>query len=274
MPLTLRGVGYRYAGSSRTAISGLDLELSPGTVTGLVGANDSGKSTLCLVAAGLAPGTIGGELAGQVSIDELDTRTARPCELARRCGILFQEPLSQLSGTAPTVWEEVAFGPRNLALPLAEVIERVEASLDLLGIGDLAERDPTRLSGGQGQLVVLAGVLAMRAHYLVLDEPTSQLDPAGTSLVGDALQRVAAQTEAAILVAEHKTDLLAAIADRVLVMEDGTVGCLGEAGEILRDDRLEAMGVQPPSHLRLIRSAQAAGLGPDMVEALGAEGWR
>jgi len=178
MPLTLRGVGYRYAGSSRTAISGLDLELSPGTVTGLVGANDSGKSTLCLVAAGLAPGTIGGELAGQVSIDELDTRTARPCELARRCGILFQEPLSQLSGTAPTVWEEVAFGPRNLALPLAEVIERVEASLDLLGIGDLAERDPTRLSGGQGQLVVLAGVLAMRAHYLVLDEPTSQLDPA------------------------------------------------------------------------------------------------
>ncbi|MGZ6345283.1 MAG: energy-coupling factor ABC transporter ATP-binding protein, partial [Candidatus Limnocylindrales bacterium] len=166
MSLRLEGLTYRYVGTTRASLEGIDLALEPGQVLGLVGANEAGKSTLCLVAAGLAPATIGGRLEGRVLIDDLDTAKARPFEVAQRCGILFQNPVTQLSGTSPTVWEEVAFGPRNLALSLGEVVERVEASLRTMRIEELAARDPARLSGGQAQLVALAGVLALRPRYL------------------------------------------------------------------------------------------------------------
>ena len=195
MSLSLRSVTYRYAGSSRRVLRSLDLSIERGEVLGVVGANDAGKSTLCLVAAGLAPTTIGGRLDGEVAIDGAPSAGARPHELAQRCGVLFQNPVTQLSGTTSTVWEEIAFGPRNLGLALEAIVERVAWALSLLNIDVLAPRDPARLSGGQAQLVALAAVLAMRPSYLVLDEPTSQLDPHGTELAGEALGRLAASSE-------------------------------------------------------------------------------
>ncbi|HYX12465.1 MAG TPA: ABC transporter ATP-binding protein, partial [Candidatus Acidoferrum sp.] len=218
MSLLLSGATYRYAGSARAALEGVDLEVPAGEVVGVVGANESGKSTLCLVAAGLAPATIGGRLEGTVTIDGFSTASARPHELAQRCGVLFQNPATQLSGTAPTVWEEVAFAPRNLGLPLPEIVDRVEAALSALNVANIAERDPQRISGGQAQLVALAGVLALRPAYLVLDEPTSQLDPQGTRLVGDALARLVDATGAGVLIVEHKTDLLERVTSRVAVL--------------------------------------------------------
>ena len=260
MSLRLEGVSYRYAGSAADVLSGIDLVVEPGEVVGLVGANEAGKTTVCLVAAGLAPATIGGRLEGTVRIDDLDTAAARPYESAQHCGSLFQNPATQLSGTAATVWEEIAFGPRNLALPLAEVVVRVDEAVRLLAIADLVQRDPARLSGGQAQLVALAGVLALRPAYLILDEPTSQLDPQGTRLVGDALGALAAHAHAGVLIVEHKTDLLAGLASRVVVIEAGRLVSDGPAATTLGDDRLPAWGVQPPSSVRLARSAAAAGV--------------
>jgi energy-coupling factor transport system ATP-binding protein len=253
-------VRYAYAGGGRPVLDAIDLELSPGTVTGLMGANDAGKSTLCLVAAGVAPATIGGKLEGSVTVDDLETSKARPSELAQRCGVLFQNPTTQLSGICPTVWEEVAFGPRNLSLPLSEVVERVDAALGALGIAELQERDPQRLSGGQAQLVALASVLALRPRYLVLDEPTSQLDPEGTRLVGDALAQAARATGAGILVAEHKADLLAALVGSVVVLAGGKVAMRGDPATVLADPRLGDLGVAPPSIVRLHRAVDQAGL--------------
>ena len=115
------------------ALDGIDLAVAAGRVTGLVGPNDAGKSTLCLVAAGLAPAVIGGHLEGRVTISGHDTAGSRPHEIAQRCGSLFQNPATQLSGTTATVWEEVAVGPRNLALPLDDVVERVDTALETLG---------------------------------------------------------------------------------------------------------------------------------------------
>jgi energy-coupling factor transport system ATP-binding protein len=258
--LRLEGVSYRYAGSTATVLSGVDLVVERGDVVGLVGANEAGKTTLCLIAAGLAPATIGGRLEGTVHMDGLSTAAARPFELAQRCGTLFQNPATQLSGTAPTVWEEIAFGPRNLALPLAEVVARVEEAVATLAIGDLVRRDPARLSGGEAQLVALAGVLALRPAYLVLDEPTSQLDPQGTRLVGDALAALAARSNAGILIVEHKTDLLAGLASRVAVIDAGRLVADGPAAATLADERLPGWGVQPPSAVRLARAAAAAGV--------------
>lgn len=256
----MTGVRYRYAGASRDALDGVDLVVTPGTVVGVVGANEAGKSTLCLVASGLAPATIGGRLDGSVTIDDLSTATARPHELAQRCGILFQNPATQLSSTAATVWEEVAFAPRNLGLPLEAIVERVGEALAVLGVEHLAERDPQRLSGGQAQLVALAGILALRPMYLVLDEPTSQLDPLGTRLVGDALAGLVGSTGAGVLIIEHKTDLLARVAGSIVVLSGGRPVLAGPTSSVLRDDALEAFGVEPPSDVRLERAARRAGV--------------
>jgi energy-coupling factor transporter ATP-binding protein EcfA2 len=258
--LSLERVGYRYAGASRQALDGVTLNLGAGEVVGVIGANDAGKSTLCLVAAGLAPATIGGQLQGEVLIDGVRSSDARPFELAQRCGILFQNPSTQLSGTAATVWEEIAFGPRNLGLTVAEVVTRVAAALDALRIAELAERDPERLSGGQAQLVALAGVLAMRPAFLVLDEPTSQLDPHGTLLVADAVSDLVARTGAGVLITEHKTDLLQRVSGSVVVLAAGALVALGPADEILADERLEGWGVEPPASVRIERAAATAGV--------------
>jgi energy-coupling factor transport system ATP-binding protein len=145
-------------------------------------------------------------------------------------------------------------------LGLDEVVARVDDAVAALGIGDLVERAPDRLSGGQAQLVALAGVLALKPAYLVLDEPTSQLDPHGTDLVGDALATLASRSKVGILIVEHKTDLLAVIAGRVAVIDAGRIVAIGPTSEILSDDRLVGWGVEPPSSVRLTRAAEQRGV--------------
>jgi energy-coupling factor transport system ATP-binding protein len=265
--LRLAGVGYRYAGYATPVLHDVTLDLAAGEIVGVVGANESGKSTLCLVASGLAPGSIGGELtSGGVEIDGRST-TGRPLhELATAVGICFQNPATQLSGVAGSVFEEVALGPMNLGLTARETVERTKAALATLAIDDLAERQPRRLSGGQGQLVVLASLLAMRPPYLVLDEPTAQLDPEGTRLVGDALRRLA-ESGTALLIAEHKTDLLADLCQRVVVIDGGRLVADGPAAATLADPALEDYGVEPPSAVRLERALVAHGIDSTVLQA-------
>jgi energy-coupling factor transporter ATP-binding protein EcfA2 len=265
--MTLESVSYRYAGARRAALHDVSLELRDGEVVGLVGASESGKTTLCLVASGLAPRTVGGTLAGRLLLDGEDATPLAMYQLAARVGIAFASPATQLSGVAGTVFEEVAFGPMNLGLPRSDVIARTEAALASLRIEDLSDREPTRLSGGQQQLVAIAGLLAMRPAHLLLDEPTAQLDPAGTAMVADALARLASDG-ASILVAEHKTDLLAGICSRVMVLDAGRVSLVGPADEILANPRLSELGVAPPAAVRLARKGRAAGIPPRSLTRL------
>lgn len=265
MSLQLSGVGYRYAGSQRPSLLDVDLELPDATVIGVAGASESGKTTLCLVASGLAPRTVGGRIRGTVRLDGEDVDSWPMHRLAERIGIGFQNPGTQLSQVADTVFEEVAFGPMNLGLPRDEVVARTWDALDALRIAELAERDPGRLSGGQQQLVATAGLLAMRPTHLVLDEPTAQLDPSGTRLVADAIARLAA-AGASILVTEQKADLLAEVASRVVVLANGRVVRDGPAGEVLADPHLAELGVAPPSVVRLKAAVAAAGLDPAAID--------
>lgn len=259
MAIELAGVAYRYAGTSRECLLGIDLRLEPGRVLGIAGANESGKTTLCLVVSGFAPAVVGGRLAGSATIDGTATVAIPPHRLAQHCGLLFQDASTQLTGTTATVFEEVAFGPCSLGLAVPEVVERVGWALSAVGIEDLAPRHPSRLSGGQAQLVALASVLALRPGYLILDEPTSELDPAGTALVADALVRVAAETGAGIMLVEHKTDVLARVADEVAVLASGQIALRGPAAEVLADPRLPDLGVEPPAGIRLRREVAAVG---------------
>jgi len=258
--IELRAVRYRYAGASKDALQSIDLRLEPGRVLGVVGANESGKTTLCLVAGGFAPGVVGGRLEESARIDGVETTSIPTHALALRCGLLFQNAATQLSNTTATVFEEVGFGPCNLGLVVPDVIERVWWALKAVGVEDLAPRDPARLSGGQGQLVALASVLALRPRYLILDEPTSELDPAGTALVADALARVASETGAGIMLVEHKAEVLARIADEVIVLGEGSVALAGPAAAVLADPMLAELGIEPPERIGLERDVRAAGL--------------
>lgn len=254
-------VTYRYAGAARPSLRDVTLTLAAGEVVGLCGPSEAGKTTLCLVASGLAPRTVGGTLSGRLLLDGADAAPLAMHQLADRVGISFANPTTQLSGVAATVYEEIAFGPMNLGLPRADVLGRTEGALAALRIDALAARDPVRLSGGQQQLVALAGLLALRPTHLVLDEPTAQLDPAGTRLVAEALGTLAAGG-ASILVAEQKTDLLATLCQRVVVLAEGRIALEGEASHVFADPRLAELGVAAPGTVRLSRAAEAAGLAP------------
>jgi energy-coupling factor transporter ATP-binding protein EcfA2 len=240
--LTLRSVTYRYPGYRRPAIHGIDLTLGDGEIVGLVGPNGAGKSTLCLVAAGLAPASIGGELTGEVFVDGASTSRMRPHELTGGVGIVFAQPAGQLSGVAGSVFEEVAFGPVNLGLPVAETVARTRAALAAMGIEDLAERRPDRLSGGQTQLVAIASMLAMRPRHLVLDEPVAELAPAGRALVAAALVALA-RSGIVLLIAEHDLALLASLATRLVALDEGQVVFDLPIADALADPRLEQLGV-------------------------------
>lgn len=220
MTLELRGVSYRYPGYRRRAIEGVDLRVGDGEIVGLIGPNDGGKSTLCLVASGLAPASIGGELTGDLRVDDTALRGLAIHQLPGLVGIVFSNPAGQLSGVAETVFEEVAVGPVNAGLEVAASVARVRAALEAVGIGDLAARRPDRLSGGQTQLVAIASMLALQPSVLVLDEPVAELDPEGRALVAAAL-RALARSGTAVFVAEHDLEFLADVGARFVRIADG-----------------------------------------------------
>lgn len=261
--LRLESVTYRYAGARLPALTDAALTLGEGEVIGLVGANDAGKTTTCLVASGLAPRAVGGILSGQVTIDGRDLARVSVGDVPALVGMALASV--PLSGVCSTVYEEVAFGPMNLGLPRNEVVARTTDALEAVAIGPLADRDPEHLSGGQRQLVAIAGLLALRPRHLVMDEPTAHLDPAGTTLVGDAIERLAADG-ASILLTEQNTDLLARVCDRVVVVDGGRFIREGAAAHVLADPALSELGVDPPTSVRLRRLAAAAGVDPARLE--------
>jgi energy-coupling factor transport system ATP-binding protein len=269
--IRLEGISYRYAGARRPSLRNVDLELRDGEVVGLVGPSEAGKTTLCLVLAGLAPRAIRGTLTGRLSVDGQDMADRPMHALASVVGIGFQDPSTQLSGVAETVYEEVAFGPANLGVPRGELIERVEEALARLRIEHLAGRHPAQLSGGQQQLVAMAGLLAMRPRHLVLDEPTAQLDPLGTRLVMDAVTGLASGG-ASILIVEHKTDELARACSRAVVIEDGAIVEDGPAHDVLGAPRMRERGLEERSDARLARLLREAGLDPAAVLPAAAPG--
>ncbi len=214
-------VTYTYPGAAAPALRDVCLTIEPAEVILVLGGSGSGKSTLLRALNGLVPHFHGGTFAGRVTVDEFDTRTARPHELARRVGLVFQDPENQAVMT--TVEREIAFGLENLGVQGGAITRLVEEALISLGLSGLRHAALAELSGGELQKVALAAVIAAQPHLLLLDEPTSQLDPVSSEELLSAIRRLSEDTGATIVLAEHRVERCLHLATRVVYMEDGAV---------------------------------------------------
>jgi energy-coupling factor transport system ATP-binding protein len=221
--LSFEGVGYRYPGATGPALEDVDLAIGEGELVLLLGGSGCGKSTLLRAALGLVPHFHGGELSGRVTSAGLDTREHRPGEIARRVGLVFQDPEAQLVMGRPD--REAAFGLENLGHPAHAIGLRAREALAAVGASHLAGRPTAALSGGEQQRVAIASVLAMGQPLLLLDEPTSQLDPVVAEELLGLIVRINRDRGVTVVLAEHRTGRLFAEADRVIAMEAGRVVC-------------------------------------------------
>jgi energy-coupling factor transporter ATP-binding protein EcfA2 len=231
-------------------IDGMDLRVRQGEWLAVMGASDAGKTTLCLLLAGLAPHLAGGEMNGRIVVANRDTADHAPPALADVVGILFQEPEAQLFN--PTVESEVAWGLENLGLPAPEIRRRLDEVLALLRLSHLRQRAPGDLSGGEKKRLALASVLAMRPDVLILDEPMGGLDPAGQAEVLDALARLRRDRSTTILMTESDPEAVATFADRMIALDQGRIAAEGPPRTVFHQQgRLAALGVGVPHMARL-----------------------
>jgi len=240
--IELRGLRYRYP-DGREALRGIQLCIQPGECVGLIGPNGAGKSTLLLHLNGILPERLAGEPAVFVNGTPL-TKTS-VVGLRQQVGLLFQDPEDQLF--CATVREDVAFGPTQFGLPPAEVERRVEDALQKVGLPGFAQRSPHFLSQGEKSRVCLAGVLACQPSILVLDEPTSNLDPRGRREFRALLRGI----EATKLIATHDLEMVVELCSRVVVLDGGVVVADGPTRELLNDEELMLRhGLERPHVLR------------------------
>ena len=255
--LRLAGVTVRYPGQRDASLVAMDLEARPGERVGVTGRTGAGKSTLALVASGFLPRVVRATVTGDAIVDGIDATTADPGALLGHVGIVFATPANQLSASKQTVREELAFGLENLGVSRSTMDERISDVLTRLGIAHLAEREPFTLSGGEQQRVAIASIVIMGTRLLVLDEPTAQLDPAGTDEVGVLLGELAREGTA-IVVVEHDPTILGQL-DRMVLLEAGRLAGSGQPGHVLGTSVAGSLGLPPPT---LVRLAEVAGLDP------------
>lgn len=254
--------GYGYPSTSRPALSNVTFALDPSQFTLVIGESGSGKSTLARAINGLVPHFTGGRISGRLRVTALDPVEMGPSRMALRVGMVFQDPESQF--VLDTVEDEVAFALENAAVPRDEMRRRVAETLDALGIGDLRRRTLHNLSGGEQQRVAIASALVLRPSVLVLDEPTSQLDPATAAEVLDLLTDLN-KAGLSIVLVEHRLERVLPYVGRIVSVAHGTA--------VASDPRsvLATSVIAPP----IIELARAMGLNPlpltpaDIAQALG-----
>src|SRR5687768_10123971 len=203
--VNLQNITYKYPLTDVPVLRNLSLQVEEGEFVAIIGPNGAGKSTLCYTLAGFVPHFFKGELIGTVEVAGIQSHNSALSEWVLNVGLAFQNPFNQISGAKFTVFEELAFGLENIGIPREEMKRRVEDAMRLTGIRDLADRSPYSLSGGQQQRVALTSILVMQPKVLVLDEPTSQMDPIGTREVFGVIRKMAEQGMTVILVEDRKS---------------------------------------------------------------------
>ena len=243
--ISLKDVTFSYKGSKRRALDGITLNVKQGECVAILGPTGAGKSTLACVMNGTAPRFMDGSLAGDVTVDGLVPAKVGTAQMASRVGLVFGDPDTQLFGM--TVEEDVAFGPANLGLGYESIMERVGKSIGDMRLAGLERRAPHRLSGGQKQATAIAGVYAMLPKIMVLDEPTSMLDPEGKARVFAIVRMLKEQLGVTVVLIEQEVDDILTLADRVFVMRSGKFVLSGTPREVFgRVEELRQAGVRVP----------------------------
>lgn len=264
--ITVQNLKYRYPHQEKLALDNLSFGIEKGELIGIIGGNGAGKSTLCSAVMGLVPhfykGAYGGSI--RIGIEEgaetasgfashdtagsaagIEVAKTSLADLCGKVGLVFQNPFHQLSCAKATVYEEIAYGPGNLGVPREEIHSRVTRVMALLDIASLRDRNPFDLSGGQMQRVALAGILVMEPEVLVLDEPTSQLDPAGSEEVFRSVEALK-KSGITILMAEQKMEKLASYCDRILLLHEGKLIDFDTPDHLFERVDLMEYGICPP----------------------------
>jgi len=245
----------------------VSMSIEKGEFVILTGPSGCGKTTLCRCLNGLIPNFYSGDLQGELSVDEINVSGKSTAELATHVGFVFQNPENQLFSLS--VERDVAFGLENLGMPREEALERVRWAMEATGILDLRDKAPYELSGGQQQRAAIAGVLAMRPSILILDEPTSFLDPKSAEEIVGVIAKLNSELGLTTLLVEHRLDIVSRHANRVIVMDKGKIALDGIPSQIFGENaRLIGIGMPRVTMLfhLLRRDGFPVGTNPITVE--------
>ena len=243
--ISLKNVSYTYPLEKQRVIENVSFDFEKGRVYGIIGKNESGKTSLCNIIRGFIPEIYKGELQGTVLIKGQPISDYDLGDLAAIIGYSFQNPFTQISGVKETVYEEIAYGMENLGFEREKMIQKVDELIKLFFLEELKEKNPFELSGGQKQRVSLASIIALDPEVVILDEPTSQLDPQSTEEVFKIVSYLKEQGKTVIIV-EHKIDLLAEYCDDILLMNEGKIVLAGEVSDVLTNKKVLEYGGQIP----------------------------
>ena len=243
--IEIKDYSWKYLYTKKNALDGINFSVEEGSFVGIIGPNGSGKTTLAYSMDGLIPGQYNGVKKGTVNVFGKEVEDYEKGELQRLMGVVFSDPEAQF--TAMTVEDELVFGMENLGMSLQEIRERLEWVTDLTGLGPMLEKPPYEISGGQKQRVALAAVLAMMPKILILDEPTSMLDPVSRKRIFDILNKLKEEQKNTVIVVEHSLENLIPLADRMalmvdshIILEDETEAFFQNTGMLLEN------GIVPP----------------------------
>lgn len=231
--LIIEDLHFKYPTGQTEALKGISFTVQRGEFIGITGPTGAGKSTLALCLRGLIPHSVAGQMQGQVIVCGIQTRQSNPADIGQKVGLVFQDPEAQIIGL--TVSEDLAFSPENYAWPPERILAEIPRHLKLVRLDGMEERETYSLSGGQKQRVALASALMMSPELIILDEPTSELDPVGKAEVFDAVRELRDKYNTTIIMIEHAVEQLAEFADRILMMDKGQIIAQGTPRELFRN---------------------------------------
>jgi energy-coupling factor transporter ATPase len=239
-----KNLTYTYPGGKTPSIEDVSMNVEKGEFILITGPSGCGKTTLCRCFNGLIPNFYQGEIKGEINVTGLNPSKKHTYEMAKHVGLVFQNPENQLF--ALSIEKDVAFGLENLGVDREEIRQRVDWALKQVGIYDLRERSPHEVSGGQQQRVAIASVLAMQPELIVLDEPTSFLDPLSAKKIFTVINELNIKLGITVVLVEHRLDLTAKYASRIIIMDQGKICLDGKPRKILNTKETRLLGVGIP----------------------------
>lgn len=256
--LEVKDFSFRYRQTTKKVLKHISFQVEEGSFLCIIGSNGSGKSTLCNALVGLIPHYFLGKTSGQVIVDGMNVEESTIAALSAKIGLVFQNPFNQLSYTAGTVAEELAYGLGNRGVPREEMRKKVDAVAKLMRIDHILSKNPLELSGGQVQRVVFGSTFILEPRILVLDECTTQLDPLGGEEVFDIVKSLNKNGVTVIMV-DHEMERVAEYADKVLVLDKGEAAAMEEPKKIFANPGIRQYKIGIPDFVKLSRALREAG---------------